>query len=411
MAFINNIFFDNVKGLKFVLLCLMIGTASINLHSQEMAYVTVTAANLRDKPNGDIIMQLPYGTRVNIKKTENSWHEIEINTNSIQGFIHKSIISYSPLVEPEFDNKNIEALKLIKNGFEDKHIIRMHTFPDYSYDDLIKPTNEKFEQFLYWKTKKPSAKHYIFNMDIMVERTRRNTYNNTPCQIFNQSKNYKFTNETYNNELVTTPTHREFEKPHIKKSYFNIKPGNYLISNIVERQDSLFFGNYFASTKLIHLLRIYFKEENSFELLNKNGTVIYTSLQKIRFFTTDEKGENIIENSGEITYLPGRRNKICVTNLDIPYNKNMTYIYFCSEELIDKHLLNKINIAKTTKTINGWFEFDVYEFDFNSDGVIDLLRSFELCPEEAGDSSDEVYYFNINGKWKSMLATRAWCIP
>lgn len=39
----------------------------------------------------------------------------------------------------------------------------------------------------------------------------------------------------------------------------------------------------------------------------------------------------------------------------------------------------------------------------------DLL--FENCPEEASDSNDEVYYFNVNREWKSMLARRSWCNP
>ena len=243
----------------------------------------------------------------------------------------------------------------------------------------------------------------------MVERTKEGTYSKTPCIIFNKSKIYNISSKIYNNESVTKPKLRKFYKPKIKKSFFNSKPDNYLISNIIEKNGSLFINS--SIPTLIHLLRIYFKKENTFNLVMNHGKFVYTSMQRIRFFSTDKKGGNIIENTGQIVYFPGQNSELAIINIEKPYNADMKYLYFSDKQIIDKHIENKIAVKHTKKTFNGRIKFDVYEFDFDSNGVVDMLRTFEDCPEEAGDSSDEVYYFNINGEWKSMLAIRSWCNP
>ena len=380
------------------------------LFAQKVAFVNTTAANLRESPGGNLIMQLPYGTELQLIDINSNWCKVDSNTKGVKGYVHNSVISYGRLFQDEDCKKKISSAKLTYRGFEDMHITTEDDAMEIEYDDdLYRQLNESLERMLYWESDKVSAIHYIYNLDVFVERTKYGKYNNTPCAIINRSKAYNVTCEVYNNEMPTKFNKREIAKPRIKKSFFDCKPENYLIDNAVE--DNGAFRLNFSKVKFIHLLRIYFRNGNSFKLQKKNGKYVYTSTDRIRFFTTDYKGNNVIENSGIIDYYPGQYSKLCITDLKVSYKREMGYLFFTNENLLNKHLKNKIKITPTVKIVDNWFELDVFAIDFNNDGIVDMLQSFEECPGEAGDSGDEVYYFNVNGKWMSMLARRYWCNP
>nr|WP_299341537.1 hypothetical protein [Allomuricauda sp.] len=396
--------------MKVLIVSICFGLPLVFLYAQEEAYVNKTAVYLREKPKGKSLMHLPYGTPLTVIGIHNSWCEVEIHAITIQGFIHESMVSFNSLEKTSADLEKIEAFNLTQSGFEDLFMTYEDFQPDSQYNnEQYKQLNEGLERMLFWRHNEPSSKYYIHNMNMMVERTKNGVYHQTPTKIYNQSKIYNLSPEIYNNEATTKPTYREFQKPQISKSFFDFKPENYLIANVKKKQDSLFLD--FPVSTLIHLLRIYFKDDNSFQLYKHHKKYTYTSSKKIRFFSTDENGGYLKENEGQIIYLPGKDNRICLSNFKHPYNPKMKYLFFCDEKIIDKHVANPVTIKTTTQTMEDGFEFVVHELDFDGDGVVDMLRSFEDCPADAGDSNDEVYYFNINGEWKSTLARRYWCIP
>ncbi len=383
------------------------------IQAQNIGFVNVTAGNLRHKPEGEKIMHLPYGTTLNLLGYENSWYHIAVGTDNIKGYIHESIVSLNKLEQKSIAAVEMPEMEVTQSNFEDSYIIREDGAPEpYLFmEDRHRLINEAFEYRLYWNKDVFSTKHFLFNLDAVAERIRKGTYQHTPVELFNESKSYQLTADLYNNEAETTPTYRKFNKPKIKDSFFSEKPNDFLIADIIQKKDTSILGLYASAPKFTQLLKIYFKERNSFQLERQNNIIQYTSSQKIKFFTTDENGNNLISNSGTISYFPGDYRSICILNLEKPVNHQMKYAYFMDEHSMNKHLEHKIKIIATKKIINGYFEFDVFEFDFNADGIIDLLRSFEDCPEDAGDSRDEVLYFNVKGEWKSKLISRSWCNP
>lgn len=398
-------------------LTVIFGLVALFSGAQEIAIVNKTAAILREVPKGEELMRLPYGTELRILNKENSWYNVEVAPNISKGYIHESVISIDSLVRTDFDERKEVAINIPHNGFEDSYVTMEHDAPETFYTpEYYRKYNEGLERKLYWNEKEKMIKEYVYLLDVMAERTKYGVYGNTPASVFNQLKSYSISNEVYNNANVSKPFQREFKKPDIQNSFFSYKPEEFLIKSLVSdlntSPDEINTDSY-ARTTLIHLLRLYFENGNTFTISKQDGEFVYASEQRIEFFTSDEKGGNVLKNSGVITYYPGEFGRISITQLEKSNNANVQLLYFMPEELMHKHLENRIEITPTKKTFGdgGWAKCNVYEFDFNSDGIVDMLRSFEACPDEAGDSNDEVYYFNVNGKWESSLINRSWCNP
>ncbi len=83
MANINNLIWCSLPKIACVLLCIILGFTSATLYSQDIAFMKATAGNLREKPDGEIIMQLPYGTELKIINEDGLWYKVEINVDSI----------------------------------------------------------------------------------------------------------------------------------------------------------------------------------------------------------------------------------------------------------------------------------------------------------------------------------------
>ena len=392
----------------YTLILLLLNTT---VFAQNIAFVKTTASILRDKAGGNELMRLPYGTPLKILDFEESWYHVEVTPQITEGYIHKSVIALDTLKLSSLDTQKIKALNLYKSGFEDAYV----TFTDHAPDDgyqqnssFYRKMNEGLERLLYWNSSIATVKENIYLLDVLAER--KTIYTNTPLEVFNQLNSYGISPELYNNLEITQAKLREFEKPNIKASLFSEKPKHLFVLDMAENEDEIQIRSIPSRVMLIHLLRLYFLDENPFTISKRQGIFIYSSSKKVDFIVCDESGNSFEKNSGEIIYYPDQWGKIHISNLEKPVKGEHRYIIFSTDTFLNQ-IENGIKINVTEKNFSGWMKCKVLEFDFNNDGVIDMLRSSEACPDEAGDSNDLVNYFNVNGTWKSTLVTRTWCNP
>ncbi|MBN1186637.1 MAG: hypothetical protein JXB49_30450 [Bacteroidales bacterium] len=87
-----------------------------------------------------------------------------------------------------------------------------------------------------------------------------------------------------------------------------------------------------------------------------------------------------------------------------------------NSNILDTIVQNKrVGVAnKTRKYVYvsyNWTNCKTLEFDFNNDALVDLVVAHEDAPDEAGDSVDTTFYYNVNGTWVKRLKYRSHANP
>lgn len=418
---------------KIFIFIVLFFTTMVNASSVESkAFICECVVNLRNSPStkGDIIMQLPYGTPLRIIEEDGEWLKVKLANNpEYEGYLYKSLLQNDSLTLTDNDKKRMKVLlvELDTSSFADSYIHfddaapepRIFYINDNNYESnvFLKKIQEGLERLIYWKNKDISIKHYLWNIDILAERMQEkygNVYKKTPLDVLNNSIPYQIPCNIYMKDFKEG-SGRKISLPSIKQSIFTELPDKLLIKSGKAKDNQIKLMD-FNSVTFIHLLRAYFPERNPFKLCRENNFLVYSCKDRIPFLISDSTGSELTSNSGRIVYYPGDWEQLglFIVDLEKELSEGDYLLYFDKSEKIEalseyKNVVIKERRRKIKEI--DYTDFRVKEFDFNNDEIVDLIISYEDCPEEAGDSWDMVYYFNVNGVWHSLLKMRSWCNP
>jgi hypothetical protein len=365
-------------------------------------------------------MELPFAMPLTVRATKGDWIEVCVKpVPGVSGYLHKSVVCKDPE-----DAKKQVLMAEAKKAFQGRRSIAGSEVdgnefnigmigPDETY---LRGMQEKLEQLMYFESESVLLKQRLRALFVLNMRWQRHgKYKDTPVEILLASRQYgsipasayRYEHEDKLRHLVRLPkvTPSFFRKAE-EIVYVKAKGSGASIAGFRHVSHALF----------AQLLRIYFPTSIDLQLQKdeKSRQFSYTNSQPISFFSI--RGGKPNKHSAKIQYGGG----VALVDVSPPLKGDIELLFVAGDtqrrlEQARNSVRVKHGQRKYAKPDLSYYgtapQAATVEFDFDQDKVIDLLVSYESCPEEAGDSSDIIHAFNVKGKWVRQLVSQSWCYP
>lgn len=363
----------------------------------EHVFARATATNLRRAPAKDapVAFQLPFGFECEVLEVRGEWYHVAPSGLDTEGWLHASVVAERrPAVDPAALAKAYAGLarsyaQLTSVVGRTPETLRM-----------LRGMHEALEQRLF-ASEKVRARDLLALAAIQHTRSGEAygaRYRETPAAVFNRSRAYAPRGSRLSCEDVPRPARRRIRLPSPRPSFFRSRP-----TLVVAAPEASFRGHGLRSFSGREPWSAY--PEKLLALAGRCGRIEW--VRRAEGLTLTSPGAGFVEvdpGAGTATRRIGTLLFRDETTVADRKDRPGTYLVFADPDTAER--IAEAGAPKVSHAVrevlgedaSAYAPVQTTEYDFDGDGVVDLVAALQLAVD-AGYESELVYYYNVQGAW------------